>query len=246
MPECGKRFQVTTGTIYQKSKIALRKWMLASYLLAVSKKSISSIELSKALGITQKSAWYLLHKIRYAMKNAESKQLQGVVEVDETYCGPRKPRYRGSKRGRGTDKAPVFGALQRKGDVFITTVPDTKRKTLEPIIREQIEKGSTIYSDEYGVYRRLYKDYDHHTVNHGIKEYARGSIHVNSLEGTWRHFKSVLMGTYHRPSKQHLDKYCAEFSQNYNTRNDTVEARFQKAIHLTNLRVTYKDIVPRI
>ena len=244
--ECGKRFQVTTGTIYQKSKISLRKFFLTSYLIAVSKKSISSIELSKAPGITQKSALYLLHKIRCAMKNAKCKQLQGVVEVDETYCGPRKPRYRGGKRGRGTSKQGIFGALQREGDVFITAVPDTKRRTLEPIIKERVKKGSTIFSDEYGVYRRLHTDYDHHTVNQGIKEYARGNVHVNSLEGAWRHFKSVLMGTYHRPSKQHLDKYCAEFAQNYNTRNDSVEVRFQKSLRLINSRVMYKDIVPRV
>lgn len=244
--DCGRQFQVTTGTVYENSNLPLRTWFLTFYILSVSKKGISSIELSKTLGITQKSAWYLLHKIRYAMKNAESKQLQGVVEVDETYCGPRKPRYRGAKRGRGTSKQGVFGALQREGDVFITAVPDTKRRTLEPIIKERVKKGSTIFSDEYGVYGRLHKDYDHHTVNHGIKEYARGNVHVNSLEGTWRHLKAVLYGTYHRPSRQHLSLYLAEFAHSFNLRNSTVEARFQKSLRIINSRVSYKDIVPRI
>ena len=240
---CKKQFKVTTGTIYENSNIPLRKWFLAFYLLAVSKKGISSIELSKTLGVTQKSAWYLLHKIRYMLKNKEShRMVSGTVELDETYIGPRKPRIRGSKRGRGTDKQPVFGALQRKGNLYITPVPDTKRKTLEPIIREKVQAGTTIYSDEWWAYKQLYRHYTHRTVNQGTKEYARGDVHVNSLEGAWAHLKRSLMGTYHRPSKKHLDKYCAEFQFNYNTRNQSPGNKFRQTISKNNLRVKYKDI----
>ena len=237
---CKKQFSVKTGTMYEHSNIPLQKWFLASYLIALSKKDISSIELSKTIEVTQKSAWYLLHKIRYALKyhNSEN-QLHDIVEVDETYVGGRK---RG-KRGRGSEnKTPVFGAVQRGGKLSITPVENTKRKTLEPIIYHWIKKGSHVMSDEWWAYTKLDKDYKHSVVNHGSKEYVRGNVYTNTIEGAWSHFKRSIMGTYHRPSREHLAKYCAEFQFNYNTRDNTPYMKFLKLIDKNHIRVSYRMI----
>lgn len=242
--KCGKQFQVTTDTIYENSNLPLQKWFLAMYLLSTHKKGMSSIQLSKALGITQKSAWYLAHKIRYMLLyKTPQKPLHEIVEVDETYVGGKGKR--GSKRGRGSqNKTPVFGMLQRKGQLIITPVPDTKRKTLEPLILKSVNKGTLIMSDEWWAYRRLEKYYRHSTVNHGTKEYVRGNVHVNSLEGAWSLLKRSFRGIYHRPSKKHLDKYCAEFQFKYNSRHLGEISRFNiVAEKSNNLRIRHKDII---
>lgn len=191
-------------------------------------KGISSIELSKAIGVTQKSAWYLLHKIRNAMEHRNSDNLlHGTVEVDETYVGGKKK----GKRGRGSEnKTPVFGAVQRGGRLSITPVPNARRKTLEPIIHKRVKKGTHINSDEWWAYTKLCSDYVHDVVNHGRKEYVRGKIHTNTIEGAWSHLKRSIMGTYHRPSREHLSKYCAEFEFTYNTRNNPPEIKFRKSL----------------
>ncbi|MBP1645879.1 MAG: family transposase [Bacteroidetes bacterium] len=237
---CNKQFKVTTKTIYENSNIPLQKWFLTFYLISLSKKGISSIELSKTLDITQKSAWYLLHKIRYMLQHNDSdNQLKGIVECDETYFGGKKK----GKRGRGSEnKTPIFGAVQRKGRLSISPVKDTKRKTLEPIIHKVIKENTHIMSDEWHAYRKLDSNYEHSVVKHRIKEYVRGDVHTNTIEGAWSHLKRSLMGTYHRPSKEHLDKYCAEFQFNYNTRNNSPEIKFRKTIDKNNIRIKYKDI----
>lgn len=237
---CKRQFQVTTGTIYANSNIPLRKWFLAFYLLSVSKKGISSIQLSKTLGITQKSAWYLIHKIRYMFQyNSQEEKLSNVVECDETYIGGKKK----GKRGRGsTNKTPVFGMAQRKGKLLIMPVENTKRKTLEPIIRKNVEKGTHIMTDEWPAYSKLSPDYEHSVVNHGRREYVNGIAHTNTLEGAWSLLKRSIRGIYHRPSKQHLPKYCAEFQFNYNTREQSTTERFNQSLDKNKLPVSYKDI----
>lgn len=237
---CQRQFQVTTNTIFEKSNLPLRKWFLAYYLISTNKKGISSIQLAKALGITQKSAWYLAHKIRYMWLQDSVTKLSKVVECDETYVGG---KMKGGKRGRGSEnKTPVFGMLQRKGQLIITPVPDTKRRTIEPIIRKTVQRGTEVMTDEWWAYKTLYKWYLHGVVNHKRKEYVRGNIHVNSLEGAWSLLKRSLRGIYHRPSKQHLDKYCAEFQFKYNTRKDTEMGRFQKAITQKKQPIKNRDI----
>ena len=225
---CKKQFSVKTGTVYENSNIPLLKWFTTFYLISLSKKGISSVELAKTIGVTQKSAWYLLHKVRYMKKNhVSSNLLSGIVEVDETYYGGRK---RG-KRGRGSEnKTPILGLVQRGGRLSITPVKDTKRKTLEPIIHQRVKMGSHIMSDEWWAYAKLDKDYKHNVVNHGRGEYVSGRTYTNTIEGAWSHLKRSIMGTYHRPSKKHLDKYCAEFEFNYNTRENPPEIKFRKIL----------------
>lgn len=189
--------------------------------------------------MTQKTAWYLLHKVRCMLEhNKSGNQLQGIVEVDETYVGGKR------KRGRSTlTKTPVFGAVQRRGRLFITPIPNAKRKRLEPIIRSRVREGTQIMSDEWWAYTKLGDTYSHSVVKHKENEYVRGDIYTNTIEGAWSHLKRSMMGTYHRPSKEHLSKYCAEFEFTYNTRKKTTLVKFNQIIDKNLIRVYYKNIV---
>lgn len=193
------------------------------------------------LGITQKSAWHISHKIRVVLGNSSvDKKMQGICEVDETYVGGKR---RGSKRGRGAaHKTPIFGILERDGTLRIYPVPDTKARTLLPIINDNVRPGSRIMSDEWPSYKGLSKLYIHRVVNHGVKEYVRGDIHVNGLEGVWGLLKRSLKGIYHRPSKKYMDNYCGEFEFRYNTRKKTIELRFNEALAQSNVRIKNKDL----
>lgn len=242
--KCRRQFQVTTGTMYENSNLPLQKWFLAMYLIGISKKGVSSVELAVTLGITQKSAWYLAHKIRFALQfgAAKRKQLEGVVECDETYVGGRR---KGVKRGRFIGhKTPVFGILQRNGRLFITPVPDAKRKTIEPIIHANVKRGTRVMTDEWWAYTKLKSaGYKHGVVKHKIREYVNGDIHVNSLEGAWSLLKRSFRGVYHRPSKKHMEKYCKEFEFKYNTRNDSQTMRFNKMLKSSKVRVKQSEII---
>jgi transposase-like protein len=238
--ECKKQFSVTTGTIFADSNLPLHKIFLAYYLISINKKGISSTQMGRLLGISQKAAWYLSHKIRNSLQRNTRKKITGTVEVDETYVGG---KMKGGKRGRGSEnKTPVFGMLQRNGELIIMPVPDAKRKTLQPLILLNVKKGSRIMSDEWWAYTKLYRDYTHQFVKHKEKEYVRGNIHVNSLEGAWSLLKRSIRGVYHRPSRKHLAKYCDEFQFKYNTRDITDFDRFEKAIARSNISIKQKSI----
>ena len=237
--DCKKQFSITTATIFADSNLPLHKIFLAYYLISINKKGISSTQLGRLLGISQKAAWYLAHKIRGGLKRTAKTKLTETVEVDETYVGG---KHRG-KRGRGSqNKTPVFGMLERYGELIIMPVPDTKRKTLEPIILLNVKKGSYIMSDEWWAYTKLYRKYKHDFIKHGEKEYVRGNVHVNSLEGAWSLLKRSIRGVYHRPSRKHLARYCDEFAFKYNTRKDTDFVRFEKAIACSKTQVKQKQI----
>lgn len=237
--KCEKQFTITTGTIFSDSRLPLHKIFLAYYLISCNKKGISSTQLARALGVSQKSAWYLAHKIRSSFKRTSKEKLKKIVEVDETYIGG---KHKG-KRGRGSqNKTPVFGMLERNGELVIMPVSDTKRKTLEPIILLNVKKGTYIMSDEWWAYTKLYRNYKHDFIRHGQKEYVRGKIHVNSLEGAWSHLKRALR-SHVRPSRKHLAKYCDEFAFKYNTRKEVDFFRFDKAIGQSNIRIKQKHII---
>lgn len=237
---CTKQFTIKTGTIFADSRLPLHKIFLAYYLISINKKGISSTQLGRSLGISQKSAWYLAQKIRDGFKRVKPKKLTKVVEVDETYVGG---KMKGGKRGRGSEnKTPVFGMLERNGQLIITPVKDTKRRTLEPLILLNVKKGSYIMSDEWWAYTKLFRFYRHSVVKHREKEYVRGNVHVNSLEGAWSLLKRSIRGVYHRPSAKHLGKYCDEFAFKYNTRKDNDFDRFEKAIKLSKHQIKQKQI----
>jgi len=237
---CAKQFRATTGTIFENSKIPLTKWFLATRLMACSKKGISSHQLGKELGITQKSAWYMEQNIRLMLGNRRyEKMLDGIIEVDETYIGGRR---KGGKRGRGTEKAKVFGMLQRNGEIRIMHVEDVSSYTLHPLIFGNVKLGSVIMSDEWKAYNGLKGKYKRGVINHGKRHYADGEIHVNSLEGAWGLFKRSLKGIYHRPSNRYMFGYCAEFEFRYNNRKKSIPLIFSTAIRQSKIRMTHQQI----
>jgi len=198
--KCRKQFSVKLGTIFQGSKIPLNKWLVAIYLMSYSKKSISANQLHRALGITYKSAWFLCHRIRYAMSREPLKgMLKGIVEVDETYVGGKKRK--GSKRGRGTKKTPVLSLIERNGRARSYKLDNLTKKTIQGLIRKDVEITAHIMTDEFKSYNGLCKHFaGHSSVKHSEKEYCRGIVHVNFAESYFSLLKRAIIGAFHHVS----------------------------------------------
>ena len=222
---CRKQFTVTVGTLFERSKVPLHKWLLAVHLLTSSKKGFSAHQLHRNLGVTYKTAWFMAHRIREAMRNDGGANFGadgGVVEVDETFIGHDKtikPKH--SKKGRGyAHKHKVLTLVDRStGRAKSMVVDDLKAKTLVPILKENIAKEATIYTDEAGQYTHLDRYFeDHDFVRHGAGEYVRGEVHTNTIEGYFSIFKRGMKGVYQHCAKKHLHRYAAEFEFRYNNR----------------------------
>jgi transposase-like protein len=241
---CQKKFTVLIGSIFEDTKISLKKWFIAIYIFTSHKKGISSIQLGKDIGVTQKSAWHMLHRIRYAFGNQEPEILEGdIVEVDETYIGGKR---RGGKRGRGSEnKTAVIGLVERNGRVITAPVPNVKAKTLLPIVREKVAKDTRIMTDDLLSYRNLGFEYDHQTIAHSKKEYVNGEVHTNTIEGYWSHLKRGIFGIYHQVSEKHLQRYCTEFSFRYNTRKGGEVERFDGVLNQSNGRLMYQTLIAK-
>jgi transposase-like protein len=242
--DCRKKFTVKVGTMFSDSHVPLQKWFYAIYLNTSLKKGISSIQLAKYLGITQKTAWFMLQRIRYSVEKAGRGNLLGnIVEADETYVGG--TRHDG-KRGRGASgKTPVVGIAERKGGIRLEVTEDTKAKTLDKIITDNVVPGSTVMTDEYRPYGHVTQlGYKHRRVNHGSRSFVVGQKHTNTIEGAWSHFKLSIRAIYIGVSPKHLQKYCAEYEYRYNTRELKDDERFDTwfgNVNVKNLR--YKDLI---
>lgn len=253
---CYKKFTVTVGTIFENSKIKLNIWFAAIYICSSHKKGISSSQLSRDLGITQKTAWFMLHRIREIMitnNNNVSGSLSGIIQADETFVGGKnKNRHKDKKvehsQGRSyKDKTPVFG-LMNDSQVNIFVIKDTKATTLKPIIKSMVEDGSVIVTDEWHGYNNLSNEdngYKHMVINHNLKEYMTDDgYHTNGIEGFWGLFKRGIYGIYHYVSPAHLDKYCNEFAYRYNTRILNDFDRFRLSLtKVSKSRLTYKRLI---
>lgn len=229
----GKYFTVKTGTIFRNSNLSLQKWFLALYILSTYKKGVSSCQLAKDLNITQKSAWFVLHRLRCAYDLPEFKvMLENSVEIDETFIGGKNKNRHWNKKisnsqGRSwKDKVPVLGMIERSGNLICQVIPNTQQQTIEPIIKECIKENSNVYTDEWFAYQDLGKWFNHQIVNHRIKQYVNGDVSTNSIENPWSHLKRTIYGTYHWVSKKHLPKYVDEFTMRFNTRNYENKERF--------------------
>jgi transposase-like protein len=249
--DCRERFTVTVGTMFEGSHISLRKWFIAIYIFSSHKKGISSHQLAKDLGITQKSAWFMLGRLRNSFQVKTTKQFTGVTEADETFMGGKNKNRHADKKvefsqGRSVkDKTPVFGLLN-EGKVTTGVVTDTKAKTLRPIIEEMVKKGEIIVTDEWNGYKGLSPEYKHEVVKHNEERYVTDSgLSTNSLEGFWALLKRGIYGIYHQVSAKHLNKYCDEFAYRYNTRETNDSDRFNLSVVNATERLTYKALTSK-
>lgn len=254
--ECRKQFTLRTGTVMEDSKIPLQKWIFAMYLMTVARKSISSVQLAKEIGVTQKSAWFMAHRIRESCKS--SGLLSGTVECDETYVGGKAKNMHRKEReqkitGRGgSGKAIVFGAKSRGGEVRAKVIQTTDGEQLHLAVKESVAHGSVLYTDQHRGYMGL-GDYRQSAVNHGIGEYVRGNVHTNGIESFWAILKRAHYGTFHKLSKKHLHRYVGEFVFKANTKElpafdkDGIDCGITTVrAHMAGMegrRLTYKELI---
>src|SRR5437870_503248 len=245
---CHEQFTVTVGTIFEDSHIPLRKWLMAFALLCSAKKGISALQLQRELDIgSYRTAWHLAHRIRHAMsREPTASLLKGTIEVDETYVGgkPRPGSDEEVKRGRGTKKTPVVALVERNGRVRARKVDRVDGATLKQAIRENVDRDSMVMTDELASYRGIGGEFQwgHFTVNHSAGEYARAGAHVNTAESYFALLKRGVIGSFHHISKEHLDRYCDEFSFRWDHRSINDSARTEIAIQQTKgKRLTYRQ-----
>lgn len=223
---CREQFTVTVGTVFERSKIALNKWLLASYLMASSKKGVSAHQIGRTLGVTYKTAWFMCHRLREAMTDASPSPMGGegkVVEADETVVGGKERNKRLSKRNPknigAVGKQVAFTLVERNGRARSFHVANVTGKTLRPIMVKHVDRKSALMTDDAGQYRPIGKEFaSHETVNHGIEEYVRGDAHSNTVEGYFSILKRGVIGVYHHVSEAHLSRYLAEFDFRYSNR----------------------------
>lgn len=228
----GRYFDVKTGTAFANTKLPMKAWFYAMMLFLSHKRGVSSCQLARDLGITQKTAWKMLHKIRQYMEMENSHTLSGEVEIDEAFVGGKnKNRHKDKKvekcQGRSyKDKAPVFGAIERGGKIFARVVPNTQARTLVPIVKKNVEVGSSVYTDGWS-YKGLEKKYTQMSVDHGKHFYGMLlvtedgeviEVTTNRIENAWSVFKRTMKGTYIHVSKKYLQRYVDEFVFRFNTR----------------------------
>ena len=249
---CKKDFSIKAGTIFEDSNIPLKKWFMAMYIFNAHKKGISSVQLAKDISITQKSAWFILQRLRHASKNLFINEFEGVTEIDEAYIGGSESnRHAKDKKENGEKpKTVVIGLVNRDTkQVKAMKVPTAEKDFLLPKINLNVKNGSTIVTDSYHAYKDLKNNFTHKSVKHSAGEYVRieattaFKIHTNSIEGFWSLVKRGINGTYHWVSKKHINKYLAEYSMRYNSREMSDVARFELFCNNTQGKLLYKDLI---
>lgn len=243
------KFSLKVGTIFEDSPLGLDKWMVAIWLIANCKNGISSCELARDLGITQKSAWHMLHRIRLTMQMGTFEKMSGEVEVDETYIGGKarfmhKEKREAMIKGRGSvGKVAVMGLLERNGKVRAKVIGNTTRETLHSEVKEHVEAGTELFTDQFSSYRGLEQDYIHNVTKHAEK-YVDGNVHTCNIDNFWSLLKRGIKGTYVSVEPFHLFRYLDEQSFRFNNRKATDAERFQAVISLIQgKRLEYKQLI---
>ena len=247
--DCRSYFSVRTGTPMQASNVPMRKWAIAIYLCLTSLKSVSSMKLSRDIGVKQQTAWFMLHRIRQAWADDDDDQLDGPVEVDETYMGGRRKNMSKAKRktltGRGAvGKTAVVGVKDREsGEVRAEVIRRTDAPTLRGFVRQHAEPGATLYTDEATAYGGM-PEFDHRPVNHSVGEYVRGQAHINGMESFWSMLKRAHKGTFHKISPKHLQRYVSEFEGKHNHRESGTLVQMRDTVaRLVGRNLLYRDLI---
>jgi transposase-like protein len=249
---CRKPFTVTVGTIFEDSHIPVSKWLLAMHLMCASKKGMSAHQLHRMLGVTYKSAWFMAHRLRYAMMTPEmAEKLKGIIEADETYVGGKRSNRRwwhpDAKRGhpgKDSNKTPVVALVERGGKVRAAAVPRVTSDNLREVIEKNVDVlESVLMTDEHPGYTLIGRTFERHgVVKHGLFEYVRGDAHTNTVEGFFSLLKRGINGVYHHVGKQHLGRYVDEFAFRYNARNVNDGTRTELLVQgAEGRRLTYKQ-----
>ena len=245
--ECEKKYSVLLGTIFQSSKIPLSKWFTAIYLSTSRKKGISSCQLARDLGITQKSAWFMIMRIRELMREKEPLLLEGEVQGDEVYIGGVEQNKHKDKKAKdpieaAAMKTPIVGLLQTGGNIVLRVMPWVTTREVEYMVLTHVKRKSIFVTDGAFFYLYVGKEMDHIIVDTKISHKKDGK-HKNGIENAWSHFRRCIDGTYHQISDEHLQRYCDEFSYRFNTRKITDGARYEIALHRTVCRLPYKKLI---
>ena len=250
--DCRKQYTVTVGTVFESSKIALNKWLLCNHLLVSSKKGMSAHQIARMIGVTYKTAWFMMHRIREAMKATDTSPMGGfgeTIEADETYVGGKvtnrhaSQRFGDKKSSPFRDKQPVVSLVQRGGQVRSFHVAKVNGATLRGVLVTNVDRGSWLMTDEHAGYKTVGKEFvGHGTVSHSTGEYGRATyFHTNTIENFFSIFKRGIIGVYHHVSEAHLKRYTTEFDFRYNTRNMTDFERADEALKgIAGKRLTYR------
>lgn len=244
--DCRKRFSIKVGTIFSDSKIQLRKWFMAIWLITSHKKGIASTQLAKDIKVTQKTAWFMLHRLRHAATTRSfNEPLNGDIEVDETYTGGKSKNMHAKERAQRKqyrNKAAIVGVLKRNGELRAAHIVSPTHKKIQNTVRDNVSTDARLITDGAGYYKALKSEYNHFTVNDANGEYVRADIHTNSIESVWALFKRQLIGTHHWVSKKHLQRYIDEMTWRFNRRSNGEGQRVNNLLGQVSGRLTYMEL----